>query len=462
MLGAAWAMLRTDDRPGSRRGYEVSAIFDSAQGIFVTTQVRIAGVSVGSVRGLELDPGGARLRLEIQPDVELPVDSLAELRGEGVLGDRYVNVIPGSSDELLPPGGVLRTRPSGTDLDALQQKLDGIADDVKAITTALRASLEDDRPQDSVARALDNVDQLTARLDAMVAANRGDVDAIADNVRELTQALNTLVGQLGADVQGEVGALRDATARLDASLQRVESIATKIDEGEGTLGRLVNDDAAMDSIEGTLEDVGELVDSVGGIQTEVYYRGSMFLGTDPSTAGFTDNPVAGDSRNIIGLQLRPREDYWYLVEIVDHPRGSVTYTEHYLPETGASWTEYERKPEYLYSFMFAKRFHDVVLRLGVKESAGGFGVDYLALRDRLVLSADLYDFEFGSWPVLDDTPNLTLNGRFTPFPHLYLEAGLYNTILGVRHDFVTPYVGGGFTFTDRDLKWVLATMPFPG
>ncbi len=469
MLGAVWAVLRTNDRPGGVNGYELFAIFDSAQGVYPSSQVRIAGVEVGSVREIGLDPGGARLRLELRRGVELPVDTLAELKGEGVLGDRYVNLLPGQEAALLQPGGVLKTKPSGSDLDELQQKVDAIADDVKAITGALRASLEDDRPQDQVTRILDNVERITAQLEAMTAANRADVDAIADNVRALTEALNglvaqtnQLVAQTGEGVQGELEQLRVATEKLDAGLARAENIARKIDEGEGTLGRLVNDGKAMDSIESTLDDVGEVVSSVSRLRTNVYYRGSWFVGSDPDSPGFTDNPVAGDARNIIGLELKPREDYWYLFEVVDHPIGGVTYTEHYLPETGTRWVEYERQPKYLFSFMFAKRFHDLVLRLGVKESAGGFGLDYLLLRDRVTLSADLYSFEFGSWPVLDDTPNLTLNTRWTPYRHLYIEGGLYNVILGVRYDYVTGYVGGGFTFTDDDFKWVLATLPFPG
>ena len=462
LLGAAWAILRTDDRPGDMRGYELVAVFDSVQGVYITTQVRVAGVSVGSVRGIDLDEGGARLAIEIRGDVALPVDSVAELKGEGVLGDRYINVLPGTASEQLQPGDLLRTRPSGSDLDELQQKVDAIADDVKAITGALRTTLEEDRPQDSVSRALDNVERITAQLEATVAANRGDVDAIADNIRALTEALGVLVKRTGGDIDEEMQALKDATEKLDSSLARVESIVTKVDEGEGTLGRLVNDDEAMDSIEGTLADVGELVDGVTGIQTEVYYRGNVFFGSDPSEPGFTDNPVAGDGRNLIGLRLKPREDYWYLFEIVDHPVGEVTYTEHYFPGTGTRWVEYERKPKYLYSIMFAKRYHDLVLRLGVKESAGGVGLDYLLARDRIMLSADLYHFEFGSWPALDGTPNLSLNTRVSPHRHLYLEGGLYNVILGARYGFTTGYLGGGFTFTDQDLKWVLATLPLPG
>lgn len=459
--GAVWATLRTDDRPGSVRGYELSAVFDSAQGVYVSTQVRIAGVAVGSVRGISLDEGGARLELELEGGVTIPEDSVAELKGEGVLGDRYVRITPGTSDVALAPGGRLRTSGGGTDLDALQQKVDAIATDVQAITGALRATIEQDRPQEQVGRVLENVEIITAQLALMTAANRQDVDAIADNVRRLTEVLADLAVVLGDESKGELAQIRQATEKLDRSLAHVESVAAKIDAGEGTLGRLVNDDAAMAQIEDTLADVGEVVDGITGLHTEVYYRGSQFFGTQPQDPAF-DNPVAGNARNIIGLRLMPREDYWYVFEFVDHPVGEVTYTEHYLPETGTRWTEYTRTPDYRFSLQFAKRYHGLVARLGIKESAGGVGLDYLAFRDRFMLSADLYDFDFGSWPWLDGTPNLQVGARVTPYPHLYLEGGLDNVLLGLRHGYTTGFVGGGITFTDDDFKWLLATLPLPG
>jgi len=461
VVGAGWAILRTNDRPGSVKGYDVAAVFPSVQGVYESTQVRIAGVNVGSVVHMDLDGGGARLTLEMQGDVQLPDDSVAELKGEGVLGDRYVRVTPGKSDTMLPPGGLLKTRDESVDLDVLEARLDRIAGDVEVITGAVRTTLEDDRPQDQVVRSLDNVEQLTAQLAALTAENRQDVDAIADNVRKLTEALNKMVDQTGTDVSGELAALKQATDKLDQSMAHVQSVSEKIDQGQGTLGRLVNDDAVLSKAEHTLDQVGGVVDKVTGLHTEVYYRGSYLLGTDPPGAGEPANPVSGSARNLIGLRLMPREDYWYIFELVGSPLGKISYTEHFQPALGTTWTEYQRTPDLTYTLQFAKRYQDLVLRLGMKESSGGVGLDYLAFRDRLMLSADLYDFGSGSWPWLDGTPNLSLGARVTPFSHVFIEGGLENAILGLRHQYVTGFIGGGFTFTDDDFKFVLGTLPLP-
>jgi hypothetical protein len=212
----------------------------------------------------------------------------------------------------------------------------------------------------------------------------------------------------------------------------------------------------------TVEQVQDVVDSINGLKLQVYYRGSAFFGTDPSEPDFTENPLAGQIRNIVGFRIMPREDYWYLFELVDHPTGRLTYTSHYFPGSGFAYTEYERTPDFRFTFMFAKRFYNLVARFGIKESGGGVGFDYLMFRDRLQLSVDAYDSKFASWPVLDSTPNLSMYVRVVPYRHLFLEAGLENELFGLRHGFTTGFAGAGFSFDDDDFKWVLATLPFPG
>ena len=468
-VAVGWSILRTDDRPdGAMEGYALQAHFPAADGVFESTQVKMAGVPVGSVRSIELEGGEALLRLELRGGLQLPVDSVAELKSEGILGDRYVRITPGTSAELLGPGDELKVKAPTADLDELQAKMGGIADDVKAITAVLRTTMESEQNQQQLKSTLGNVEQLSGDLADMARANRENLDAIATNLRLLSESLKVVVDRTGNDVNGEMAAIREATEKLDRSLASIEQITAKVERGEGTVGRLLNDDAAARKLEDTLDhvdmvvtDVQATVASITGIQTEVYYRGDAFFGSSPHEPGFDSNPMAGGARNIIGLELKPREDYWYLFEFVDHPIGVIDYTEHTYVGSDVSWTEYQRRPDFRYSFMFAKRFQNLVLRLGIKESAGGFGFDYLLARDRLMVSADLFDFEFGSWPVLDGTPNLELNLRVKPHPHLFLEAGVENTIFGIRHGYFTGYAGGGFSFTDDDLKWVLSALPLP-
>ena len=86
--------------------YSVDAKFRSAEGITVGTDVSLAGVKIGSVSNLSLDPQTfqAIARLSIKPEYQMPDDSAAIISSEGLLGGSFVEILPGGSYELMEDG----------------------------------------------------------------------------------------------------------------------------------------------------------------------------------------------------------------------------------------------------------------------------------------------------------------------------------------------------------------------
>jgi len=86
--------------------YEMSASFRSADGIAVGSEVRLAGVRVGSVTGMALNPETFRAEtsFSIRDDIELPDDSAIAISSEGLLGGNFVEIIPGGSPFTYAPG----------------------------------------------------------------------------------------------------------------------------------------------------------------------------------------------------------------------------------------------------------------------------------------------------------------------------------------------------------------------
>jgi phospholipid/cholesterol/gamma-HCH transport system substrate-binding protein len=84
----------------------LSAAFRSADGISVGSEVRLAGIRIGRVAALELDPATfqAHALLRLRDDLKLPEDSAAKISSEGLLGGAYVEVLPGASDFVLAEG----------------------------------------------------------------------------------------------------------------------------------------------------------------------------------------------------------------------------------------------------------------------------------------------------------------------------------------------------------------------
>ncbi len=86
-------------------GYDVIARFNHAEGISIGSEVRFAGMPVGSVTGQKLDVHyRAVLTLRLSPSVELPDDSAALIETDGLLGAKFVALQPGSNESNLKPG----------------------------------------------------------------------------------------------------------------------------------------------------------------------------------------------------------------------------------------------------------------------------------------------------------------------------------------------------------------------
>src|SRR5262249_42155288 len=102
-------------------GYEVSAEFSRVDGIRAGSDVRISGVKIGSVLSEDLDPKTflAVIRMSIDPAVSLPDDTVAEITSAGLLGDKYMSLVPGGSDKAIKPGGKIQYTQSSVSLENL-------------------------------------------------------------------------------------------------------------------------------------------------------------------------------------------------------------------------------------------------------------------------------------------------------------------------------------------------------
>jgi phospholipid/cholesterol/gamma-HCH transport system substrate-binding protein len=103
------------------QGYQVSAQFERVDGIRDGSDVRIAGVKVGSIVSETLDPKTflATVRMSIDPAYKLPDDTVAEIISSSLLGDKYMALVPGGSEQMIPPGGQIKFTQSPVSLENL-------------------------------------------------------------------------------------------------------------------------------------------------------------------------------------------------------------------------------------------------------------------------------------------------------------------------------------------------------
>jgi phospholipid/cholesterol/gamma-HCH transport system substrate-binding protein len=120
VLFLAYAVTNSG-RPAARGGLELTARFDRIDGLAPGADVRIAGVKVGSVTDQRIDPKSflAVLTLQVDSSLHVPDDSSAEITSEGLLGGKYVALVPGGSDRSLTNGGEIKITQSAVSLESL-------------------------------------------------------------------------------------------------------------------------------------------------------------------------------------------------------------------------------------------------------------------------------------------------------------------------------------------------------
>ena len=118
--------------------YELTASFRSVEGITVGTDVRMAGVKVGTVTDLALNPQTffADARVTVRNGVAVPEDSTSVIASEGLLGGAFVEILPGGSPADLAPGAEIEDTQGAVSVIALLMKFVGAAAGDDTDTTA--------------------------------------------------------------------------------------------------------------------------------------------------------------------------------------------------------------------------------------------------------------------------------------------------------------------------------------
>ena len=113
--------------------YDLRVNFDRVDGINVGGDVRVSGLKVGNIKSAEIDPKTyqAKVGISISDDIKLPEDSSAEIISAGLLGDKYIAIIPGGSDEFLKEGDRIKFAQSSVSLESLIGKFMFSDDDSK-------------------------------------------------------------------------------------------------------------------------------------------------------------------------------------------------------------------------------------------------------------------------------------------------------------------------------------------
>ena len=491
----AYFILKIEDINVRRHGgtKEVKAVFDSVAGLDNKSSVRVAGVRVGKVKNIDLrSDGKAEVTLEVDSDVNLHRNAVARVANLGLLGEKYVELDPGTTDQPLIPDNQqveLRGTQPAT-IDEVTNQVSAIATDVKAITESLRGTLAGPTGQQRLEDIVENVRTVTTQMRELLAANRANVDATVGNMRAITADLrveipkiaasidrvaNQLGGTVGEnreDVRALVGNLRQLSTDLKTTTANLNSITGQVKSGEGTVGKLIYSDEAHDRLTTALASVESGVNELKNTLTRATRIGLDLGVKGDYYAGLDRNPelanIGSNSRSAISIRItpNPERNRFYNLEFADDPRGhqstKVVDTTITNPDTGQTvhtiLTEKKFDSHYLFSGQAGWAFpdHNVAVRLGMFDNTGGGALDYYQFQNRLRVTAEAFDFGQRR----DDNPHLRLFGEYIlrlekpRTPMIFVSTGVDNVLNKTAFT-----IGGGIRWRDDDIKYLLGSVP---
>ncbi len=467
----------TSENLSAKGGYKVYALFKDGMGIVPKTKVVIAGLQIGNIDDMipEVETVQARVIIAVNPGIRLFKDALVRKKSASLLGEYYLEIAPGTpfvmQDGKRVPSPVLK---DGDRIAFVQEPtaMGEIMDEVGSTMPILKDILRDVREMTSgnlkqiaenvnkmvatnsvvIERLVQRLDNIAANVEGIARDEGDDIRSTIQNVRQITEDIKGLVGTskgevsaTGTEIRTSVQKLQKSIDSLEKSMDNMSQITGKVNEGKGSIGKFVNDDAIANNVEQITEDAGGFIRSITKLQTTIGLRTEY-------------NALSNSFKNYFHVTLSPRPDRFYLIELVDDPRG---LTEKTATSTTSSdrgvvrETTYRTTEKLRFSLMVGQRLGYVTGRFGLKESTGGIGMDVHLLDDRLTLSADLFDTRANIYPRLQGRAGLSIYKQ-----NLFLVGGVDDVLNQSRSPisggaFFDWFLGLNFQFRDSDLKTLL-------
>ena len=105
-----------------KKGYQIYGVFSNIGGLKVGSSIEIAGVEVGRVTSVALDDYQAHVVLNFPQGFKVQEDAIASVKTRGLIGEKYIEITPGGSEEIIKPGGRIRETQPAVDIEGLISK----------------------------------------------------------------------------------------------------------------------------------------------------------------------------------------------------------------------------------------------------------------------------------------------------------------------------------------------------
>ncbi len=412
---------------------------EDASGLVEKSGVRMAGIQVGLVSKIKLENGQARVEMSLQGDTPLTKSARIEIRPNGILGDKHVEIVAGDPrDPPMRAGEQFLVVDDRASMDRLINEVGKITKNLTVVAENIKAATEGDTDK-PIGRIVSNVEKITNDLAQFTGGQKENIAAILDNLRDTTDTLNDMVNN--ESDEGLKATFDRSLHRVDNAMKNIEEITNKVNSGKGTIGKLLNDERTVEELNTAIAGVNSFIDAGSKLQTSLDFH-SNYLNND------------AQAKTYLNVLLQPGLDRYYEFGIMSDATGVTQNTTTTTTVTGGTSTVTKENKQFTnqikFNALFAKNFYNFTVKGGILENTGGAGADYYLFKRKLRLSVEAFDFS---------KINLRAFARYSLFSGVYVNAGGEN-LAAQGGGAANPFVGAGLFLTNDDLKLLITKLPF--
>jgi phospholipid/cholesterol/gamma-HCH transport system substrate-binding protein len=243
------------DMPVFRQSHEIITTFDRVDGLGTGNLVYMNGVKIGSVKRIDLTPDHrVRVTLSIELDIDIPDDSVALLTSIGLLDGKAIVIQRGSSAQPIGYNEEIEGIYVDTMMETLAEKGQELGDDITDSFTELNQFLMqlnstlDEENRQAIGQAITNIEVTTGTVSELLTSRQKELEEAIISANQMLAQLDTLITDsrphadtLMINLKESSEDLKKISKELDETVNHLNQILLKINEGDGTLGRMVND-----------------------------------------------------------------------------------------------------------------------------------------------------------------------------------------------------------------------------
>lgn len=255
LLGIALIWVTFETLSGGKvfkdQGYHITAGFETLKELKAGDEVRMAGVKIGEVEQTRLAGRRAEALLRIAPDVTINNDAVATIVMAGLIGTNYISIDLGTEAAPdLTDGGEIKTKTS-PDLNAIMSQIGELGKKLEGSLGSIGGALSGDGKSPGIIQ----------KVDQLVTENRENIQKTTSNLASITDKVNKGEGTLGrlvndpklyTDLQGALTDIRGGATEAKNFIANAQAIIDEVKKGKGTIGALVYDEKAANDLKASI------------------------------------------------------------------------------------------------------------------------------------------------------------------------------------------------------------------